>query len=95
MPKGYHVGKSATYKVLLAARVLPVGGDQDKALKALHAIKVYPLSTASKPKPIAIVDTTEKAMDSTSLKWEDNIQFWEVLKRMIDEEPLVEKFTPM
>ena len=95
VPKGYHVGKSATYKVLLAVRALPVGGDQDKALKALHAIKVYPLSTASKPKPIAIVDTTEKAMDSTSLKWEDNIQFREVLKRIIDEEPLVEKFTPM
>ncbi|RDJ09422.1 DUF1254 domain-containing protein [Rhizobium grahamii] len=95
VPKGYHVGKSATYKVLLAVRALPVGGDQDKALKALHAIKVYPLNTAKRPKPMAIVDTTEKAMDSTSLKWEDNIQFWEVLKRIIDEEPLVEKFTPM
>ncbi len=95
VPKGYHVGKSATYKILLAVRALPVGGDQDKALKALHAIRIYPLSTAKKPKPMAIIDTTDMAMDSTSLKWEDNIQFWEILKRIVDDEPLVEKFTPM
>jgi len=74
---------------------LPVGGDQDKALKALHTIKVYPLSAARKPTPMPIIDTTDRTMDSTSLKWEDNIQFWEVLNRIIDEEPLVEKFTPM
>lgn len=34
-------------------------------------------------------------MDSTCLKWEDNLQFWEVLHRVIDSEPIVEKFLPM
>ena len=42
-----------------------------------------------------LVDTTEKKMDFTSLRWEDNIQFWEVLKRIVDEEPVSDKFPVM
>ena len=95
IPKGYFVGRTPTYKNLLAVRALPVGGDQDKAVKALHAIKVYPLAQAKAPKPIRIVDTTEMNMDSTSLKWEDNIEFWERLDAIIQQEPLVEKYLPM
>ncbi len=33
-------------------------------------------------------------MDSTCLRWEDNIQYWEV-HRVIDAEPLVDEFRPM
>src|SRR5262249_47427944 len=82
-------------KVLMAVRALPVGGDQQKALQALHAVKVYPLSTAADPKLAKVVETTELKMDSTSLRWEDNIQFWEGLHPILDEEPLIAKFQPM
>ena len=95
IPAGYYVGHSPTIKVLLAVRALPVGGDQQAALKALQAVKVYPLSTADHPVPIKVVDTTERKMDSTSLRWEDNIQFWQVLHRVLQDEPLVEGFRPM
>jgi len=95
IPDGYFAGHSATNKVLMAVRALPVGGDQQKALDALHAIKIYPLSTAADPKPMKIVDTTNTDMDSTSLAWEDNIKFWEVLDRVIQDEPQVAKFEPM
>lgn len=95
IPTGYFVGRSPTFKVLMAVRALPVGGDQQKALQALHAVKVYPLSSAAEPKPLKVVDTTEMKMDSTSLRWEDNIQFWEVLHRVLQEEPLIDKFQPM
>ncbi|MEJ5020116.1 DUF1254 domain-containing protein [Ochrobactrum vermis] len=95
IPDGFYVGHSATNKALMAARALPVAGDQKKALEALHAIKIYPLSTAREPKLAKVVDTTEMKMDSTSLRWEDNIQFWQVLSRVIDEEPVVQKFEPM
>lgn len=95
IPEGYFVGHSPTFKVLMAARALPVGGDQQKALEALHAIKVYPLSTTDNPKLLKVVDTTDTKMDSTSLRWEDNIQFWEVLHRVLQEEPLIEKFEPV
>jgi hypothetical protein len=95
IPTGYYVGHTPTFKNLIAVRALPPGGDQQKALEALKAIKVYPLSSADNPTPMKVVDTTEKDMDSTSLKWEDNFQFWEVLDRVVQEEPLIGKFQPM
>jgi hypothetical protein len=94
-PDGFHVGRSASYKVLLALRALPVGGDLVKALAALQAVKVYPLATASEPALLRFVDTTKTAMDSTCLRWEDNLKFWEVLHAVIDAEPIVEEFRPM
>lgn len=95
IPAGYHVGHSPTVKVLIAVRAMPVGGDQAAAMKALEAVKVYSLSTAADPKPVKVVDTTKVKLDSTSLRWEDNIQFWEVLHRILQEEPLIEKYQPM
>jgi hypothetical protein len=95
VPKGYFAGRSLSNKVLLAVRSLPVGGDQDKAIAALKTIKIYPLSEASHPQPIAVVDISDKDLDASSLKWEDNFQFWDKLHAIIEAEPLVEKFLPM
>src|SRR5262245_23586060 len=58
VPTGYFVGHTPTFKNLMAVRALPVGGDQAKALEALTAIKVYPLSAAANPTPMKVVDTT-------------------------------------
>ena len=52
-------------------------------------------SMEANAKPATIVDTTERKMDSSSLRWEDNIKFWEVLAKILDEEPLVPNFLPM
>jgi hypothetical protein len=49
IPTGYQVGHSATNKVLLAVRALPIGGNVPAAMDALRAIKIYPLSTKAKP----------------------------------------------
>jgi len=95
IPSGYHVGHSKSLKNLLAVRALPVDGNVEKAMDALRAIKIYPLSSAADPNPIRIVDTTQMAMDSSCLKWEDNIQFWQVLKKIVDAEPAVPEFLPM
>ncbi|MFJ2992462.1 DUF1254 domain-containing protein [Pandoraea sp. NPDC087047] len=95
VPDGYYVGHSHSLKNLVAVRALPVGGDVQKALDGLRSIKIYPLSQASNPTPLPAVETTQKAMDSTSLRWEDNLQFWEVLNKVIQEEPLVPAFLPM
>jgi hypothetical protein len=92
-PAGYRVGRSDTYKVLLAVRALPVGGDQQAALKSLGNIKVYPLN--AKDKLLAWQDTSEKKMDSSSLRWEDNFQYWQVLKKIIDDEPISPRFPSM
>lgn len=92
VPAGYHVGRSSSYKVLVAARSLPVGGDVDKAMAALRTIKIHPLNN---DKTLTFVDTTKTAMDSTSLRWEDNLQFWQVLAKIVDEEPMNEAWLPM
>jgi len=93
IPAGYQVGHSQTNKALLAIRSLPVGGDVPRAMDALRAIKIHPLG--ANDKLMTFVDTTEKKMDSTCLKWEDNIRFWQVLKRIVDEEPVSDKFPAM
>jgi hypothetical protein len=95
VPKGYYVGRSLSNKVLMAVRALPVGGDQGKAMEALRAIKVYPLAQAGKATPMNVIDTTQMKMDSTALAWEDNLQFWEILSRIVNDEPIVPKFLPM
>jgi hypothetical protein len=93
VPKGYFVGRTPTYKNLVAVRALPVGGDQDKALKALEAIRIYPLGRPGQQ--LKFVDTTSMDLDSTSLKWEDNIQFWQKLNEIVQQEPIVPTFEPM
>lgn len=95
IPPGYLVGHSLSNKALMAIRALPVNGDTAGALDALRAVRVYPLSEASKPDPMKVIDTTELKMDLTSLKWEDNFAFWQKLHDIVEAEPLVEKFLPM
>jgi hypothetical protein len=93
VPGGYQVGTSQTNKVLIAVRALPIGGDQQAALQSLTKIKIYPLN--AKNKLVAWHDTSEKKMDSSSLRWEDNMQYWEKLKKVLDEEPISPKYPGM
>jgi hypothetical protein len=94
-PKGYFVGRSPSYKVLIAVRSLPVKGDVKGAMDALRTIKIYPLASAANPKLLKFVDTTDKAMDCTCLAWEDNLEYWKKLHDVIEAEPLVDRFLPM
>ncbi len=95
VPDGYFVGRSSSNKVLLALRSMPQNGDQKGALDALRQVKIYPLASAASPKLATFIDVSDKDMDSTCLKWEDNLQFWERLHGVVDAEPVVEKFLPM
>lgn len=96
VPPGYHAGRSPTLKNLLAIRSLPVGGDVPKALEALRSVKIYALSADGQPgTPFSPVDTSAMKLDSSSLQWEDNFQFWEVLDRVIQQEPVDPKARAM
>lgn len=96
VPDGFHVGRSSSYKVLVALRALPVGGDQDKALEALRAVRIYPLpAPGADPQPLEMVETTQRDIDSTCLRWEDNLQFWQTLHGILEAEPVLEEFRPM
>jgi hypothetical protein len=61
-------------------------------MDALRAIKVHPLGSSNN---LVVVDTTKEKLDSSSLRWEDNFQFWEKLKEIVDAEPIVPSFLPM
>jgi hypothetical protein len=87
-PAGYHVGRAKSLKVLVALRAMPANGDIKGALNALRAVMIYPLATAENPKLSKFVDITEKAMDGTCLRWEDNLQFWQKLHEVLDAEPV-------
>jgi len=95
IPEGYYVGHSKSFKNLVAVRALPAEGDLQKALDGLRNIKIYPLASADNPQPLSVVDTSKKAMDSTSLRWEDNFHFWERLNGIIQAEARVPEFLPM
>ena len=95
IPKGYAIGQSSSYKVLVAIRALPLGGDIDKAMHHLKSVKVYPLSSSTQPKPMKFIDANKMKMDSTPLKWETSLKYWEVLHKIINAEPKVEKFKSM
>jgi hypothetical protein len=93
VPAGLHAARSATYKVLVALRALPVKGDMAGAIDALRRIRVYPLSKPSAPLPY--IDITDRPFDATPLRWEDNLEYWSRLHGVLDTEPALDEFRPM
>lgn len=94
-PAGYDVARSPTYFVILAARSVPVRGDIKGALNSLRKIKVYPLSQSANPPAFAFVDKSDQPIDITPLKWENNLQYWQKLHKVLQEEPVLQEFRPM
>jgi hypothetical protein len=94
-PAGSFAGESTTYKVMAAIRSLPIGGDVKGAMDRLRAVKVFPLSTASRPKPLKVIDISARPLEGSCLRWEDNLEFWRKLHEVIDDEPLAPHFLPM
>ncbi len=94
-PDGYYTARSKTNFVLVAARALPPGGDMNAGLEAQRKVKVYPLSAAADPPAYEFVDRTSDKVDVTLLRWESNLQFWEKLHKVLQEEPAIEEFRPM
>jgi hypothetical protein len=94
-PAGYFSAASSSNKNMLGVRALPVNGDIKGAMDALRTVKIYPLATAADPKPLGFVDVTDKSIDATCLRWEDNIQYWQKLHEVLSAEPLTEKYLPM
>jgi hypothetical protein len=92
VPDGYYVWKSPTNRMILAVRSLPVKGDVKGAMERLQTIKVHPLNPPAGWTDPKWVDLTDKPQDTTPLKWENNIKFWEVLHEVIDTEPPVEGY---
>lgn len=93
VPAGHHVGRSSTYKALLALRALPLAAGTAGALDALRQVKVYPLSNPAAV--LAYTDITARALDATPLRWEGQLEYWRRLHAILDAEPPLAEFRPM
>jgi len=91
-PAGYHVWKSTTNNLMVGVRSLPVGGDVKAAMERITTVKVYPLNPPADWTEPKWIDLTGPAQDTTPLKWEKNIKYWEVLHDVINSEPVYEPY---
>ena len=80
-PAGYRVANSPSNMMLVGIRSLPVGGDVPGAIERIKTVKVHPLNGTS---DLKWLDLTPMPQDTTPLKWENNIQFWQELYEVID-----------
>jgi hypothetical protein len=89
---GYYVHRASSNRQIVGARSLPVEGDVKGAKERLKTIKVYPLNPTPDWEKPQWLDVTGKKQDTTPVTWEDNIQFWEVLHKTLDTEPMYEGY---
>jgi hypothetical protein len=94
-PAGYYTARSKTNFILIGARALPPGGDMQAGLDAQRKVQIYPLSQAANPPAYGFIDRTHDKIDVTLLRWEDTLQFWQKLHKVLQEEPPLEEFRPM
>jgi hypothetical protein len=83
VPAGYYQARSKTNLVYLAARALAASGDMKGAL------------ASREPTGFQLPGHDRKGIDVTLLRWEDKLQYWEKLHRILQEEPALEEFRPM
>lgn len=88
VPAGYHVSRATSNRLIVGVRSLPMNGDVKTAIEKIQTIKIHPLKTVagwSEPKWVNLTGTVQ---DTTPLKWENNIKFWQVLHEVVDSEPI-------
>ena len=92
VPEGYYIGRSTTNRVLGGIRSLPVGGDVAAATQRLTTVKVYPLEPREGWTDPTFLDLTPIPQDTTPDRWEDNLEYWRAVHRVVDSEPPFEGY---
>lgn len=92
IPDGYYVGRSTTYRVLGGIRSLPVGGDVKGATERLRTVNVRPLDPTREWAAPTWLDLTPAPQDTTPLRWENGIAYWQALHEVVDTEPALPEF---
>ena len=90
VPKGYYVATATTNRVLVLLRAIPPAGDNEKANALMKTVKVYPLTRPANWKEPSWVKLAKG--DFTPVQWETNLQYWQVLKEVIDTEPAYDAY---
>ena len=98
VPQGYFVGRAEAKNVRLFIRSSPVRGDVAQAIRSFDAVRIYPLSAARRRPVHQFFDTsrqTDRHMYFPLLAWKDSFEYWQQLKKVIDEETVISEFRPM
>jgi hypothetical protein len=96
VPAGYYVGQSNTWKVLTFIRSVPTENNMTSALQSLDGITIYPLSkSGGEISPYRFIDMTNTTLPNKLLEWEDNLEYWQQLKKVVDTETVPVEFRPM
>ncbi len=89
---GYYIWHSSSNNLTVGIRSLPAGGDVPSAMERIKTVKLYAFDAKTQAAPLQWLELTGKSQDTTPLKWETNIEFWEVLAKVIDREPVVDLY---
>ena len=92
IPDGYYVCQSTMNRIIIALRSVPVNGDVNGAIQLLQTVKARPLNPPSDWQEPRWVNLTDKGQNTTPVKWENNIKFWEELHWVIDAEPPLDAY---
>ncbi len=95
IPDGYRPVRSKTVQVLWWARVLSATGSYDEAVEYANKVQAYHIADSGKTSTYRVIDIKGKPAPNPMLAWEHNIKYWENLDKVLQEEPVQEKYRVM
>jgi hypothetical protein len=88
IPDGYYVSRARSNHLIAGVRSLPVGGDVPAAIERLRSVQIHPLR---EPYPeTSWIAMTPDPQDTTPLSVEGTLEFWRVLHKTLESEPMME-----
>ncbi len=96
IPEGYYIGKSTTNRLLLMLRAMVLEGGVEAVNAMYEKVKIYPLDKNIKWPEAKWIDWAgqEKVVINPA-PWEDNLQYWEKLSWLIDNEAVNPEYRSM
>jgi hypothetical protein len=92
IPEGYYSATATTNRLLLLFRVIPIKGDDAKAVALLKTIKVHPLNASDDQKDLEWIDQGKNPGDFSPVRWEHGIDYWKKLHEVVETEPAYEGY---
>lgn len=90
IPRGYFTGTATTNRVVMLVRALPLEGDVNQAINLMKSLKIHSLGNDWNVD--SWINVSDKDIDFTPGKIENNIKYWELLYKIINEEPPYEAY---
>ncbi len=85
-PDGYYVVRSPTVNIFTGHRALDP--DRTKAMAAIAGLRIYPYSERENPTPTRHVSPAGRPWSGTQPR---GLAYWDMLARLINEEPVIER----